>query len=137
VDLSKIPSHATFNEDAIATYVVGVQNNRKGQHLMAAGDVTGVTFADGLFRGYVHAEKTGNMNYEVIVQFDATNHIGDVKCSCAARTQSHHRCKHTAAILYALLALKNYHDNRRRSGQDLVANCGRHDRADTASFGHV
>jgi len=102
VDVSTIPSYDTFDEDAIAAYVVGVQNNRKGQHLMAAGDVTGITFADDLFRGYVHADKTGN--YKVTVRFDA-DHIGDVKCSCAARTQ---RCKHTAAILYALLALKNY-----------------------------
>jgi hypothetical protein len=111
VDVLKIPSKDTFDEDAIAAYVVGVQNNRKGQHLMAAGDVTGITFADGLFRGFVHAEKTGDMNYEVSVQFDATHHIGDVKCSCAGRTRSHHRCKHTAAILYALLALKNYPHN--------------------------
>ena len=115
LDLSFIPSKTHFNEDAIASYIVGAQDYRKGCLAVAA---SYVSMAAALPRGNtfhysaaVNSEKSTGVCYLVKVKF-AGNKIHSSSCSIAGQAASHHRCKHVAALLLALLALKHYTDER-------------------------
>jgi len=108
VDVGQVPSKRKFNEQHIKAFVVGEQNFRSGQRSVACGDVTAVKFVNDRFEGFVHAEKTGNQNYQVTATFTPDGSIGEVSCCCVPRVHRHHRCKHTSAMLHALLALRSY-----------------------------
>ena len=109
-----IPDYAAFNEDKIAEYVQGKQANRNGQLVVACGDVAELKFADGQWSCFVHAEKTGNKWYLVKAKFGAGGEIVSTECCCKARRYAHTRCKHQAAILYILLARRNYAQNAQK-----------------------
>jgi len=59
----------------------------------------------------VNSEKSTGVCYLVKVKF-AGNKVHSSSCSIAGQAASHHRCKHVAALLLALLALKHYTDER-------------------------
>jgi hypothetical protein len=111
LDLAFVPSKTHFNEDVIASYIVGQQNFRKGRLLVAA---SYVSCAKALPRGdsfhysaAVNSEKSTGVCYLVKVKFGG-NKIDSSSCTCAGQGAAHHRCKHVAALLLALLALKHY-----------------------------
>jgi uncharacterized Zn finger protein len=95
--VARIPAIDVFNEEKIQAFVIGKQNMRSGSRQMACGDVTAVRFADGKFVGSVHAEKTGNQNYETRVTFGGGGEIASSECACAARRNAHNKCKHVSA----------------------------------------
>lgn len=116
ISVNKIPSYGVFNEGVVEAYTKGAQNYRKGQLTVACGDVSNVRMEQNSlkfdFLVTVHSEMTANQNYDVGVKFDNSAPQGvRCECSCAARLHEHHRCKHQAAALLILVALKNYPNN--------------------------
>lgn len=112
-DLSLIPGFDVFNEEAIQAYIVGKQNFRNGCRTVACGDVAAVRRldpgSDSTYSVVVHAEKSSNKNYLVLVKVTHTGDCGvEARCPCDARGHEHHRCKHAAAALLTLLALTRY-----------------------------
>mgnify|MGYP001958051865 FL=1 len=108
MDLSLVPEAVHFNELAIAKYIGGKQSARKGQRAVAAAEVTNLKRAvDFSYSASVHSEKTGQVAYLVQVRFTG-NQISASSCPCLGRHHPSHKCKHVAALLFALLALKQY-----------------------------
>ena len=75
-DLSLIPGFDVFNEEAIQAYIVGKQNFRNGCRTVACGDVAAVRRldpgSDSTYSVVVHAEKSSNKNYLVLVNDNRT-----------------------------------------------------------------
>ena len=78
---------------------------RKGRLSVAAADLSDVKRVGLVWSGFVHSEKTGNENYQVQATFSEEGKISSSKCTCRAREYAHTRCKHQAALLFAVLAL--------------------------------
>jgi uncharacterized Zn finger protein len=119
--VARIPAIDVFNEEKIQAFVIGKQNMRSGSRQMACGDVTAVRFADGKFVGSVHAEKTGNQNYETKVTFGGGGEIASSECACAARRNAHNKCKHVSALLHFLLAAKRATRETRTNQNGVIA----------------
>mmetsp|Transcript_23006 Transcript_23006/g.39138 ORF Transcript_23006/g.39138 Transcript_23006/m.39138 type:complete len:240 (+) Transcript_23006:68-787(+) len=97
-----------FNIDTIKEYIAGAQNFSKGCAIVACGDVHDVQECDDKFTGFVHAELKTKVVYEVEATFNNADNTFDTKCSCSARNHETRRCKHRAAFLLILFALKNH-----------------------------
>jgi hypothetical protein len=85
------------------------QSFRLGKTLVSCGDVANIKQFEGIgcFVGSVHSEKSAAKWYTK-VQVD-TNTFSDSKCVCYAHTNPR-KCKHIAAVLIALVALRDYSD---------------------------
>lgn len=99
-------------EEEIESYIGGKQNFRKGQKIVACGDVQKVSFSTISSENYccsafVHAEMISNMNYLVRV-FLSTSSILQSECVCKAGKNRHNKCKHVAAVLLSLFCLQNH-----------------------------
>lgn len=105
----------SLSEEAVKAYINGSQNFRKGQSLVACGDVRGVTLlqcseSNVVYQGIVHAEKRANWNYVVTVTLKLEGVSGST-CTCIASSHKHNHCKHIAALLSCLLILKSCSDS--------------------------
>jgi hypothetical protein len=110
--LSVVPPMGVFNEAVIEEYVGVKQRFSLAKRIVAAGEVGEARVVDAkTVTLCVHAEKTSDENYEVSIQFDASNLIHAVSCTCEARAL---KCKHAAAALLALVCVKNYAEDAQK-----------------------
>lgn len=111
--LSVLPSLSTFTVARIEEYISGKQNFRKGESIVACGDVSSLKFDGSTEKGlkyscFVHSEMTANKNYLVEGAIADDGSLMGI-CVCKASPDHHNKCKHVAALFLALhfLCLKD------------------------------
>jgi len=110
IDLSLLPSPSKFTLESIETFIGGTQNCRTAKLFVAESYIRNLKA--GLrgcasYSAYVMSELSKKKYYLVQVWFE-TNGIKDMSCVCKARSNTKTECKHKAALLFTLLALRDF-----------------------------
>jgi uncharacterized Zn finger protein len=109
-DIEHIPRDLLLNFESVQEFVGGANAAKHGRNLVRCGDVYLVKRLPRLdaysFSGVVHAEVKKNVAYEVKVAFGADGKLTGTRCVCTSANLAHTKCKHVAALLYALIVLR-------------------------------
>jgi hypothetical protein len=101
-----------LTEEMISTFINGEQNCRKGRDIVACRNCMKVTVTypesqnEVSFTAFVHKEKATEGWYQVGATLTPIG-ISSSICVCTASQNSHNKCKHVSALLYAVFCMKN------------------------------
>ena len=114
--LPHIPPTENLNEDIILEWAKTKQCVKSGRAIFACGGVRGLELLEDRrrkhdLRCFVQSELKRNTFYRVIFKPERSNVTKDacMTCACAPASTSR-RCKHRTAFLFALLSIRDFHN---------------------------